>query len=245
MFHSSIVLKEGAFVVADAHYSQKNFHLLNFFQDIKNKKLQPTQLILLGDIFDALFGYIPYTCNKNKKIISLLNEISKELEVIYLEGNHDFNLSKIFPHVKVFGIKQQPLRCSFEGKKVLLAHGDFDGNFSYKLYTKLIRNVFVLHILRFIDNLTNHSILKKIYAHLGKKDDCNNFEGFDEFIQKRLNHFECDYFIEGHFHQNKKVTCSKFLYINLDAFACNQRYFVVKSTKEREIMKDFIFQNKD
>ena len=245
MFHSDVVIKEGAFVVTDAHYSQKNSLFYIFLKDIESKKLQPTQIILLGDIFDALFGGIPFTYKKNQTLINLLNTISQTIEVIYLEGNHDFNLSKLFPHVKVFSIKQQPVVCSFEDKKVLLAHGDFDGDFFYKLYTTLIRDKIVLFCLKIIDNLTNHFILKNVDKHLSKKDDCNNFVGFEEFVKKRLSAFRCDYFIEGHYHQDKKFTIGNLFYMNLGAFACNQRYFVVKSSQDREIMEDCIFTYKD
>lgn len=92
----NIEIKEGAFVVADAHYSYLRPHLLNFLKEIHSKKLQPTQLLFLGDIFDTLFGAIPYTAKINQEAIKLLNEISQEIELIYLEGNHDFNLKKYF-----------------------------------------------------------------------------------------------------------------------------------------------------
>jgi UDP-2,3-diacylglucosamine hydrolase len=68
MFHSDIEIKEGAFVVSDAHYSHKRLELLEFFKDINSKKLQPTQLILMGDIFDALFGSITKTYQNNQEL---------------------------------------------------------------------------------------------------------------------------------------------------------------------------------
>jgi len=118
-----------------------------------------------------------------------------------------------------------------------LAHGDFDGNFAYKIYTFLIRNPFILFILRYIDSFNNHYILKNLDNHLDKKDDCKKFSGFRKFIEKRLvNKFKCDYFIEGHFHQNKTIKYKKFVYINLGAFACNQRYFIVKFSKNIEVL---------
>ena len=97
----NIILKEGAFVVSDAHYSHLRPQLLDFLKAIHSKNLQPTQLIFMGDMFDTLFGGIPYTQIINKEAITLLNEISLEIELIYLEGNHDFNLKNIFPHAKI------------------------------------------------------------------------------------------------------------------------------------------------
>jgi UDP-2,3-diacylglucosamine hydrolase len=242
MSHSDIAIKEGAFVISDAHYSHLRPELLAFLKAIHAKEFQASQLILMGDIFDALFGGIPYTYNENAELVQLINEISLEVEVLYLEGNHDFNLQKIFPHVKVFKISQQPVSCSYKERKILLAHGDFGGDFGYRLYVNLIRNPLLLFILKYIDILSNHAILKKLDAYLGKKDDCKEFTGFRVFIEKRLlSKFNCDYFIEGHFHQNKQFELESFKYINLGAFACNQRYFVVKSLENKALLEENIF----
>lgn len=242
MYHSDIEIKKGAFIISDAHYSHLRPELLEFIKAIHSKAFQPTQLILMGDIFDALFGGIPYTCSENAEMVQLINAISLEIEVIYLEGNHDFNLQKVFAHAKVLKISQQPVLCRYEGKRVLLAHGDFGGDFGYRFYVGLIRNPLLLFLLKYVDIFTNHSILKKLDTYLGKKDDCKEFTGFRAFVERRLSDkFNCDYFIEGHFHQNKLLKLKNFTYINLGAFACNQRYFVVESLKNKALLEENIF----
>lgn len=233
---------EGAFVVADAHYSHKRPELLEFIKEIHSKNLHPTQLILMGDIFDALFGEVAYTHAINQEAITLINEIALEIEVIYLEGNHDFNLKNIFPHVKIFQIFSQPVTCRFEGKKVLLAHGDIESPLGYRVYTSLIRNSTVLSLLRALDSLTRHYILKRLDLYLSKKDDCREFIGLEKFMSNRLGEkYKCDYFVEGHFHQNRTIKLKDFTYINLGAFACNQRYFIVKSAQDIELLQENIF----
>ncbi len=242
MFLSDIALKEGAFFVSDAHYSHLRPELLDFLKAIYYGKLQPTQLILTGDIFDTLFGQIPYTKQINQELIELLNAISLRIELIYLEGNHDFNLKNIFPHAKIFPIAQQPLACGYAGKKVYLAHGDFGAKRGYRIYTALIRNPIILYLLRGVDSILGHVILKKLDVYLSKKEDCREFKGFREFVSQRLaDKYDCDYFIEGHFHQNKSLEFENFRYINLGAFACNQRYFRVKSPKEVKLLEEKMF----
>jgi len=237
-------LREGAYIISDAHYSLQRPELLALIEDIHSKKLQPSQLILMGDIFDALFGSIEYTYETNQRMIELIEAIAKEIEVIYLEGNHDFHLKVIFQNVIIFPLAQQPVTLSFENKKVCLAHGDFDGKLGYKIYTALIRNPFVLFVLKYLDKALNHLIINKIEGHLDKKDDCVELSWFEEFIQNRFkNRFECDYFIEGHFHQNRRLKLEDFTYINLAAFACNQRYFIVKSLQDKEFLQEHKFCN--
>ena len=234
----NLEIYDGAFIVSDAHYSHKRPEFLNFLQKILFEELNPAQLILTGDIFDALFGEIPYTHINNKQAIDTLNRISLKIEVIYLEGNHDFNLKDIFPNVKVFPINAQPVTCTIKDKTLLLSHGDIAGSFTYGAYTSIIRNRAVLSVLKSIDNLSNHFIFKKLDNYLCKKDDCKEFRGFEEFIANRIDaKYTCDYFIEGHFHQNKKIEFKNFIYINLGAFACNQRYFIVKSSDDIEFLE--------
>jgi UDP-2,3-diacylglucosamine hydrolase len=238
MFHSEINIKEGAFFISDAHYSYKRLEFLEFLKDIESKKLQPTQLIFMGDIFDALFGGIKKTLDTNIKLIEIINRLSKDIELIYLEGNHDFNLKNIFPNAKVFKITQQPLVCKFDTSKVILAHGDFDGAIGYKIYTYLIRNRFILKFLNIFDEV----ILNTLDKYLGKKDDCKELSWFDDFIERRItNNYDCDYFIEGHYHQNKQILLGNICYINVGAFACNQRYFIVKSSKDSEFLREMKF----
>jgi len=237
-----IEIKEGAFVVSDAHYSHFRPELLAFIREIHSKKLQPTQLILMGDIFDTLFGGVPFSLEINQELVKLINEISTEIEVIYLEGNHDFNLAPLFPHAKIVPISEQPLACGNSGRKVLLAHGDFNSDIGYRVYTALIRTPTVLTFLQLLNFLSFNLILKKLDAYLSKKEDCKEFRGFEQFISKRLaGKYTCDYFVEGHFHQNKSLKLDTFTYINLGAFACNQRYFIVKSPNEVELLEEKIF----
>ena len=238
----SIQIKEGAFFISDAHYSHLRPQLLDFFKDIYSKKLKPTQLILMGDIFDALFGGISYTQHVNTEAVKLLNDISLEIEVVYLEGNHDFNLKTIFPHVKVFSISSQPVTCEINSKKVYLAHGDFGNDISYNIYTSIVRNTLTLWFLSVINFLLFNLLFKKLDKYLSKKDDCKEFYGFKEFIKNRLiKKYECDYFIEGHYHQNRSMLFDEFIYTNLAAFACNQRYFIVESSKGKMFLQEINF----
>jgi UDP-2,3-diacylglucosamine hydrolase len=230
-------LKEGAILISDAHYSAAKPQLFSFLQKIQTGSIKTPQLVLMGDIFDALFGSISYTYEKNRQLIVLLQQIAQTIEILYFEGNHDFNLAKVFDNLQTIPIAKQPFSLTFKTKKVLLAHGDFDGKIGYKIYTALIRNPFVLFVLKYVDIVLGHAILKNVESHLAKKDDCKSLSWFEAFIKQRFGkRFDCDYFIEGHFHQNKTIKLPTFTYINLGAFACNQRYFIVKSTQDNKLI---------
>ena len=230
-------LLDGAIFISDAHYSDKLPQLLPFLSSIASGEIEASQLILMGDIFDLLFGQIPPTHRANEKAIELLGTIASKIEVYYLEGNHDYTLSSIFPDIRCFSLHEQPITCSYKGKRVLLAHGDIHIAPIYALYATLIRSDTIMYLLGAINTMTKGLIIRKLERYLDKKDNCNDFVGFKEYIYKRLYRYKgrCDYFIEGHFHQNRAFKIEDFYYINLDAFACYQRYFIVKSSKQERL----------
>ncbi len=239
-----LILHEGAIFIADAHYSHQRPQLLDFLKAVASGKIKTTQLIFMGDIFDQLFGGIPYTVERNVEAVATIRQIEKQTEVIYLEGNHDFQLASIFDNMRIFPIEEQPVRCSYEGITAMLAHGDFGAGPLYRLYTGLIRNKALLWGLRWFDQFTGHSIINWVDAHNAKKEDCNDFTGFEAYVKHHLADVDLngtDYFIEGHHHQNYSFKVGRTTYINLAAFACNQRYFKLKSLQTQPRLQEIIF----
>jgi len=229
-------LLPGALLVADAHYSHRRPQLLGFLKAVASGALPATQLILMGDIFDLLFGGIPVTQERNAEAIATIRAISEKMEVVYFEGNHDFQLASVFPGIRVYPLASQPVACSFRDQRVLLAHGDWGTETGYRLYTALIRSKTLLFILRWIDAASAHAIIKWLDAYLDKKEDCSGFTGFEAYISTRLERLNLegtDWFIEGHFHQNRGFPAGSCRYFNLGAFACNQRYFEIQSNHDQ------------
>jgi UDP-2,3-diacylglucosamine hydrolase len=196
----------------------------------------------MGDIFDLLFGLIPITYRRNAQLIEIINTISKDIEILYLEGNHDFAIKRYFPQITVVPLSKQPLHVRFNDQDILLAHGDFASELKYRVYTALIRSTPVLAVLSAIDALTSHSIINKLDSYLSKKDDCYKIDNFEDIVKSRVKKsgvLKYDMLIEGHFHQNRSFEFENFRYINLGAFACNERYFIVKSSQEVLELEEF------
>lgn len=189
--------------------------------------IQTPQLILMGDVFDLLFGGIAKTVERNQDAVDLINTLSDNIEIIYLEGNHDFNLASIFPGVKVFSIKQQPVACTYKGDAVALAHGDFNGPLTYRLYTSLIRNPFILKTLSLVNRVGRQFILNALDAKLARKDDCQKMQTFEKYVKKHLSKKDVNpykLFVEGHHHQDLSFDIEGCEYVNLPAFACGLGY---------------------
>jgi UDP-2,3-diacylglucosamine hydrolase len=226
-----LTLHKEHILVCDVHYNQNRTDFINFLEKIYNQEIITKQLILNGDIFDLLVGVIDYTIDYNKKLIDLINKISKNIEVIYLEGNHDFCLQNIFENIKVYSIKQQPVIFKYHDKKIAISHGDiFTQDFFYDMYVGLIRNKTFLKFLNFVDKRIDNKISKQIIENQINKNKCYKINDFETIASKRLsfyNHLKVDMVVEGHHHQDMTFLEKSVKYINLPAFVCNKNYVVL------------------
>ncbi len=219
-------IREDAIFIADSHYNPNRQELKLFLLQLQSNKIQTSQLFLMGDMFDFLSSQISYFKEQNQDIIELLNQLSYRIEIIYLEGNHDFSLSKLFPNILIIPREQQPLICNYDKEKVALAHGDIFTPFNYNLYTKIIRNIFFLKLLNIID--INSWLSKRVDNWLLEKKICSECDDFDEFSKKRIDfykYYNVQIIIEGHFHHGNL----KNNYINIPSLACGGQYFRIKN----------------
>lgn len=237
-------LNEGAILVADSHYAPWRTAFIDFLRALECGKIQTTQLILMGDNCDLLFGPIDATLRLNHDFISLLNTLSRKIEIIYLEGNHDFRLRTLFPNIVVVSRQEQPFLMMFGAQKIALLHGDTMTPFGYEVYTALIRNRFLLFCLNVLNNGFKKFITNNLEKQMKRKHHCQSIDGFETIAHRYKNENwikECDIVIEGHYHQNKSFDFQEYRYSNLGAFACKERIYRVKSFENQLVLDETIF----
>ena len=218
-------IKENALFIADAHYPHHGDEFLKLLQQLKAKELTPPQLFLMGDIFDLLFGYNEYIQNSSKEAITLLQELSQTLEIIYLEGNHDFCLKEVFPNIQVYSRKEQPIHYKLGKEDVYLAHGDkYTAGATFNLYSTILRTKSTLTLLRpFEKQIIDHRINR-----LKIKNICGDFKRYAKRFDAIRSHYpKNSLIIEGHFHQALQYKN----YISLPSLACQGEIGVVKNGK--------------
>ncbi len=220
-----IRLKDSSIFIADSHYNSDRIILHTLLRMIEKQEIITQQIFLMGDIFDFLSYEINYFININSDIISLINRLSSSIEIIYHEGNHDFNLANIFPKLKVIARESQPLKIIHNKKEISIAHGDIFTPVGYNIYSKIIRNHYILKLLNFID--INNWLSKKIEKDLKKKDICHKQKNFESFVQTRIKNYKTDLAIEGHFHQG--YISDK--YINIPSLCCDKKYMIYSNDK--------------
>ncbi|MDP3120468.1 MAG: UDP-2,3-diacylglucosamine hydrolase [Sulfuricurvum sp.] len=237
-------LHEGAILVADSHYASWRTPFIDFLDALECGEIQTTQLVLMGDNFDLLFGPVSQTQRDNHLSIELLNRLALKMEIIYLEGNHDFRLDSLFPEINVISRSHQPLILSYKNERIALLHGDIKVPFGYALYTYLIRNRPILFCLNLINEMFKGVIINTLSKQMQRKNHCQKIENFEIIANRHKGTSwgeKCEVIIEGHYHQNRTFDLDGVKYYNLGAFACNERYYVVKFLQDRTIIDEAIF----
>lgn len=228
MYHN-IQLEESAIFVADSHFNKKNRQFLAFLKRLENQDIKTNQLFLMGDNFDFISGESKYFIRQNQELIDILNKLSKKISIVYLEGNHDYNLSKLFPNILVVKREKQPLIINYKQQSVALSHGDNFINWQYDLYCKIIRNGVLLKFLNLID--FNNFISKKIDNALLQKNICHVMDNFKSLVIKRISNYKTDIIIEGHYHQGKTFNIDNKTYVNIPSLCCDDKYMVFTEGK--------------
>ncbi len=210
---------QNAIFIGDSHYNSSRTQLesllLSLFQNNTHF------IFLCGDIFDFLSCDIKYFKNINQKPINLINSLSETKNIIYLEGNHDFNLKDIFPKCHIIPREVQPYVFELQGKTIAISHGDIYTPFVYNIYAKVIRARAIGKLLNFFD--IGGVISKIVEKKLKAKHICKEIKSFDNFATNRsklYHQHQAQIVIEAHYHQGKRYKN----YINIPGFACDKRY---------------------
>ena len=146
-----------AVIIADAHIKglddPAQSSLAAFLATVasgKGETGRPDYLIVLGDLFDFWAGVNPIVYNRYLPLLSALKEVSESsIKIIYLEGNHDFNMGRFF--TEELGADVYPRHCelSLDGTRAYLAHGDaVDQSLDYTLWRWFVRSPFMRALIR-------------------------------------------------------------------------------------------------
>jgi UDP-2,3-diacylglucosamine hydrolase len=241
-----IEIKEGALFISDAHDNITREGFYRFLCAIDEGEIATDQLFLMGDMFDLLVGQIDYTHTHYQKSIDLINRLSRKIDIIYIEGNHDFNLNKLFPNVTVIPINRQPLIAAFHEKTILLSHGDWCEDAKYLRYAKLIRNPLLLSMLNLFDKFRKHAISQKILRKQQQKYICRKKPRFYEYIKQKIQKYDIgiskiDFVCEGHYHQNVEYRFNELIYKNFSSFACDKSYYQI-TFQDKVVFKEVLIR---
>ena len=216
--------KYRAVFISDLHLGSKHcnsYALLEFLTNINTEKL-----FLVGDIIDGWrLQKKWFWPNEHNRILQKILKISKNIEVIYITGNHDEFLRKL-PEMS-FGnisIENTVTYLGLDGKKYLVTHGDMFDNLMNSLYGRFIMHfggfaydkLLYLNrlVIRFrkLFKLSPWSLSK--YLKAKAKAASNYVNDFSFEMSKYCKHKGYDGVICGHIHHAEIVEYDGITYMN-------------------------------
>lgn len=149
-----------AIIISDIHLGSdvcQAEDLDKFLKKIQEEKIQTQRLIVNGDLFDCLnFNKLP---KAHWQILKDLRKLSKKIEVIWINGNHDGHYEFIG---NILGLEfTQQYIFESDDKKIICLHGDKFDNFiqKYPVLTKLADCVYWL--MQKLDRTHNLAVYTK------------------------------------------------------------------------------------
>ncbi len=181
----------------------------------------PGELWILGDLFDFWFEYRTVIPSGYERCISSIRKLTDTgWQFHFIPGNHDFWVGEHF--IEATGAIVHPdkyLIQNFDGKEVLLTHGDGlgSGDFGYKLMKPVLRS----GISKFMFGLLHPdvgSFLAQRFSDTSKRILRSNVDRIPDGMQKWMSSMfdeGIDIIIAGHTHLDTVIRSNKSMYVSL------------------------------
>lgn len=198
--------KTHTLILSDFHLGSKVSRSQEAAELLKNFAFE--KLILLGDIFDDLnFNHLK---ESDWKFLSAISDISKKKKVIWVEGNHDSGLTKVFGILTGIRVRKS-YQWKYDEKKYLAIHGHQFDNF---LVDNAVISVLATWIYNFIqvvdfaDKRISRFVKRKSKGWLRLSEKvANRAILYAKFLQ-------ADYVFCGHTHKAMKRKSGSVSYYN-------------------------------
>jgi UDP-2,3-diacylglucosamine hydrolase len=221
--------------VSDAHFSGKEPETMEaFLRFLNSEKKRMSHLVILGDLFEFLFGFKenpssekPFPFADYLPILKGLQHLYREgIRIKYFEGNHDFFLRSFFS--EKFGMEVEVYPGESEerlgDRRAFISHGDLSNPklWKYRIFRRLIKNRWTYGLIEMV----GPGFSRRIAEWLSQRSYQKNHtvvpssppQEFKTFAHKKfLEGF--DVVILGHSHfpegMEEQVTEKRCLYFNV------------------------------
>ena len=114
------------YFISDLHLSSVESPITrSFFDFLDNKISTPTDLYILGDLFEVWIGDDDDSELASVIQSKLSNFTSNGNRLFFIAGNRDFLLGKSFASSANIEILEDPFTMNFNEMKIIISHGDF------------------------------------------------------------------------------------------------------------------------
>ena len=132
------------FVVSDLHVWGADDPLYgSLISLVRDRASAGDTVVLAGDLFDVFVGPKKVFVSEYSDFIQELKAAAKRGVIVhYIEGNHDFQLKRLFSGVKGVELHTESVEIRLENKRFFIAHGDLADtkDYGYRLLRGVLRS---------------------------------------------------------------------------------------------------------
>jgi UDP-2,3-diacylglucosamine hydrolase len=141
---SDILLVVSLYVVSDLHISGAGDPLYSSLLALLHTRAQSGDTVVLaGDIFDVFVGPKKVFVSEYDSFIGELRAAAaRGVKIHYIEGNHDFQLKRVFASVPGIRLHTESVAFELGEKRFFVAHGDLADHtdYGYRLLRGILRS---------------------------------------------------------------------------------------------------------
>lgn len=198
------------YFISDVHLGEQPENIerdrvKNFIHFLMNLEESASRIFFVGDLFDFWFEYKYVIPKKHFAVIRQLARMrEKNIEIVYLAGNHDFWLGTFFERELGIQTVLNEWTGDIDGKQFYLFHGDgvAKKDHGYRLLKKILRNRLSIKLYRYIHpdwGIPFARFVSGSSRHYTNRVDMNDHKDYIDFARQRFSE-GYDYVIMGHRH---------------------------------------------
>lgn len=149
---------------------------------IDTKLERDDKFFIVGDLFDLFIGGKSVFVKRYFELISALKDLAKKnVEVFYIEGNHDFHLENVFHDCSHIRLYADSLHYEWDGRKFHFCHGDIINwrDVGYMFFRALTRNL----VSQCVIEVAPGMVIDKIGQTMSKASRGYNLEPNDKIVK--------------------------------------------------------------
>ncbi|MCF6767192.1 UDP-2,3-diacylglucosamine diphosphatase [Thiotrichales bacterium 19S11-10] len=191
------------YIISDLHLKPSDLKAFESFKSLLNDIAQPQNtLFILGDFFEYWIGDDNLDPFYQKVTLLLKNATNNDFHIYFMHGNRDFLVGKQFAKQSGVQLISDPYYLTWQGKKVLLTHGDLlcTTDRSYLRYRYLVQSRLFKWLFLHLPLSIRLKIAKKMRAHSSQRGPyVLDVDATDKGLKQYAKN--CDIVIHGHTHK--------------------------------------------